>query len=110
MMFQFIYSKRDGTPAAKSEEQVPDEIKSERFRRLLSVQEPIAEALSQKYLGKTIRVLCEGKSKNNPEKYTGRDTKMKIVLFDGDESMTGKFVDIKINEAHAFALYGEAIK
>ena len=35
---------------------------------------------------------------------------MKIVLFDGDESMTGKFVDIKINEAHAFALYGEAIK
>lgn len=110
MMFQFIYSKRDGTPAAKSEKQVPDEIKSERFRRLLSVQEPIAEALSQKYLGKTIRVLCEGKSKNNPEKYTGRDTKMKIVLFDGDESMTGKFVDIKINEAHAFALYGEAIK
>ncbi|MEI3152178.1 MAG: radical SAM protein [Eubacteriales bacterium] len=85
MMFQFIYSKRDGTPAAKSEDQVPDEVKTERFKRLLSVQEPIAEALAQKYVGKTIRVLCEGKSKNNPEKYTGRDTAMKIVLFDGDE-------------------------
>ena len=110
MMFQFIYSKRDGTPAAKSEEQVPDEVKTERFKRLLSVQEPIAEALAQKYVGKTIRVLCEGKSKNNPEKYTGRDTAMKIVLFDGDESMTGKFVSIKISEAHAFALYGEVTK
>ena len=110
MMFQFIYSKRDGTPAAKSEDQVPDEVKTERFKRLLSVQEPIAETLAQKYVGKTIRVLCEGKSKNNPEKYTGRDTAMKIVLFDGDESMTGKFVNVKISEAHAFALYGEVTK
>ena len=48
--------------------------------------------------------------KNNPDKFTGRDTGLKIVLFDGDDSMTGKFVDIKISEAHAFALYGEAVK
>lgn len=110
MMFSFIYSKREGTPAAKSEHQVPDEVKTERFLRMLKVQEPIAEQRSQRYVGKTVRVLCEGRSKNNPDKFTGRDTGLKIVLFDGDDSMTGKFVDIKISEAHAFALYGEAVK
>ena len=77
---------------------------------MLKVQEPIAEQRSQRYVGKTVRVLCEGRSKNNPDKFTGRDTGLKIVLFDGDDSMTGKFVDIKISEAHAFALYGEAVK
>ena len=110
MMFSFIYSKREGAPAAKSDRQVPDEVKTERFLRMLKIQEPIAERRAQRYVGKTVRVLCEGKSKNNPDKFTGRDTGLKIVLFDGDDSMTGKFVDIKISEAHAFALYGEAVK
>ena len=107
MLFTFIYSKRTGTPAAAMEDQIPDDIKSERFSRLLSVQEPIAEEINKTYIGKTVRVLCEGASKNNPDKLTGRNDGNKIVIFDGDKSLEGKFVNVKITDAAAFALYGE---
>ena len=106
MIFSFIYSKRDGTPAARAENQIPEEVKTERFLRMLRVQEPIADALAERNVGRTVRVLCEGKSKNNPDMLTGRDTGMKIVLFSGDETLTGKFVNIKITDAHAFGMTG----
>ena len=110
MIFSFIYSKRDGTPAARAENQVPDDVKTERFLRMLRLQEPIADARAAHYIGKTVRVLCEGRSKNNTEMFTGRDTGMKIVLFAGDDSMTGKFVNVRITDAHAFGMNGEVVR
>ena len=110
MIFSFIYSKRDGTPAARSEEQIPDEIKTARFLRMLKVQEPIADERAARYKGREVRVLCEGRSKNNEAMFTGRDSGMKIVLFEGDESMTGKFVNVKITEARAFGMSGDVVK
>ena len=107
MLFTFIYSKRTGTPAATMENQIPDDVKSERFARLLAAQEPIAEEINRTFVGKTVRVLCEGESKNNPDKLTGRTEGNKIVLFDGDKSLEGEFVNVKITSAAAFALYGD---
>jgi len=107
MLFTFIYSKRTGTPAAEMENQIDEKIKGERFSRLLATQEPIAEQINRTFIGKTVRVLCEGASKTNSEKLTGRTEGNKIVLFDGDASLEGKFANIKITSAAAFALYGD---
>ena len=109
MIYSFIYSARKGTPAAEME-QVPDAIKSERFDRLLATQNQISLENNKKLEGQTLRVLCDGRSKNKSEAITGRTDGGKIVFFDGDESMTGKFVSVKVTRAETFALYGEIIK
>ncbi len=108
MIFSFIYSPRKGTPAAEWK-QIPDGIKSERFERLLAKQNDIALALNKRLEGKTLRVLCDGKSRSKAEAISGRTEGTKIVFFDGDESMTGKFVNVKIERAETFALYGKII-
>ena len=109
MTYSFIYSPRKDTPAAAMECQIPDEIKGERFNRLLALQNDIALEKNKPMEGKTIRVLCDGPSKNNDNVYSGRTEGNKIVLFDGNENDIGKFVDLKIVRAETFALYGERI-
>ena len=109
MIYSFIYSPRKGTPAAEMEDQVPSLIKSARFDRLLEVQNAISNKKNQPLKDKTVRVLCDGVSKNNDELYSGRTEQAKIVFFEGDENDVGKFVDIKINRADTFALYGKKI-
>ena len=106
MLFSFIYSPRKGTPAAEKE-QIDPKIKGERFDRLLALQHDIALEKNQPMVGKTIRVLCDGPSKNNPEIYSGREEGNKIVFFAATPEQVGKFVQVKIDRADAFALWGE---
>ena len=61
--FTFIYSKREGTPAAKMEDQIPEDVKHERFNRVLAKVNEILAGLNAQYVGKTVEVLIEGKSK-----------------------------------------------
>ena len=109
MLFSFIYSPRKGTPAAEME-QVDAKITGKRFDRLLALQHDIALEKNQPMVGKTIRVLCDGPSKNNPEIYSGREEGNKIVFFHASPEDTGKFVSVKIDKADAFALWGEIEK
>ncbi len=109
MIFSFIYSPRKGTPAFEME-QIPDKVKSERFERLLAVQNEISFESNKQFEGKTVRVLCDGKSKNKENAINGRTDGGKIVFFDGDESMTGSFINVKIERAETFALYGKIVK
>ena len=109
MTYSFIYSPRKDTPAAAMECQIPDDIKGERMNRLLEAQNAIALEKNKPLEGKIIKVLCDGPSKNNGDVYSGRSEGNKIVLFDGDESDIGKFVELKITRAETFALYGEKI-
>lgn len=106
MIFSFIYSPRTGTPAAKME-QIPDNIKTERMNRLLALQNELLAEKNEAYVGKTMRVLVEGKSKTNEAKMSARTEGNRIVLFDGDESLTGKFINLKITKSAPFALIGE---
>lgn len=110
MIYSFIYSPRKGTPAAEMPDQVPQDVQSERFRRLLDLQNEIAYEINQKYLGKTIRVLCDGRSKNNPDVLCGRTEGNKIVLFDGASENEGKYLNIKITKCETFALIGEIVQ
>ncbi len=107
MIYSFIYSPRKGTPAAEMEEQIPDKIKSARFERLLAVQNSISLAQNKPYENRVVRVLCDGVSKTNDKVYSGRTEQSKIVFFDGDEADTGRFLNIRVTRAEAFALYGE---
>jgi tRNA-2-methylthio-N6-dimethylallyladenosine synthase len=108
MIFSFIYSPRKGTPAAEMV-QVPEEIKKERFARLLEVQNAISYEKNQPFYDKTVRVLCDGISKNNGDVYSGRTEGNKIVFFDGEPEDTGKFLNIHVSRADTFALYGEKV-
>ena len=106
--FMFMYSKRSGTPAATMEEQVDEQVKSERLQQLMRLQNYKAKEESQKYLGKTVKVLVEGPSRKNPEMLTGRTSTHKIVLFKSDRrDLKGRFVNTKIYEAKTWTLYGE---
>ena len=109
MMYSFIYSKRGGTPAAEMEDQVPAEVTGKRFPRLLEVQNEISLERNLVWENQTLRVLVDGRSKNNPDKFSGRTDGNKIVLFDADDSYIGKFVNIKITKAQTFALIGEIV-
>ena len=110
MVYSFIYSPRKGTPAAEMEEQIDDKIKSERFDRLLALQNEISYEKNQPLKDKVIKVLCDGRSKNNDGVFSGRSEGNKIVLFEGDDHDTGKFLNLKITRADTFALYGEKLK
>ena len=108
MLYSFIYSPRKGTPAAKMV-QLPDAIKSARFERLLAVQGRIATEKNQPLVGKTLRVLCDGVSKNNEALYAGRTEGNKIAFFEGAPEDSGKFIDFYVDRADAFALYGHKV-
>ncbi len=110
MIYSFIYSPRKGTPAAELDTQIPDAVKSERFDRLLKVQNEISLASNRELEGKTLRVLCDGRSKNNSGVFSGRTDGNKIVFFDAEDSDTGKFLNVKIERGDTFALYGTVIK
>ncbi|MBO5312432.1 MAG: tRNA (N6-isopentenyl adenosine(37)-C2)-methylthiotransferase MiaB [Clostridia bacterium] len=108
-IFSFIFSPRRGTPAYSMENQVPDDVKHKRYDRLCEVQNRISNEINQGYVGKEIRVLVDGKSRNNESIYTSRTEGNKIVHFECDKDYTGQFIQVKITRADTFALYGEKI-
>ena len=80
------------------------------FNRLLEVQNEISKKKNDKYVGKVFKVLVDGVSKNNDKMLSGRTDTSKIVNFEGDVSLKGQYVDVKITEAHTWSLNGELIK
>ena len=109
-VYMFIYSVRVGTPAEKMEDQIPEEIKHERFDRLKKTAEDIIDEINETYVGKIEKVLVEGYSKNNKEIKTGRTDSNKIVNFEAPDELIGKMVDVKITENHKWYLGGEIVK
>lgn len=95
-LFTFIYSPREGTPAAVMEDPVSREEKGKWFTELLKVQEEIAERNIQKHIGKTYRVLCDSVGSKDGF-MSGHNSGTAVIEFEGDESMLGKFVTVKVN-------------
>ena len=111
--FTFIYSKREGTPAAKMEDQIPEDVKHERFNRVLSKVNEILAEINESYVGKTVEVLVEGKSKTDDTKFTGRTRQNKLVNFSVEnpsDNLLGQLMNVKITEATTFSLIGEEVK
>ncbi|NME35442.1 MULTISPECIES: tRNA (N6-isopentenyl adenosine(37)-C2)-methylthiotransferase MiaB [Fusobacterium] len=108
--FMFMYSIRQGTKAAEMDGHLSDDIKHERLQRLIALQTEISKEISETYAGKIERVLVEGPSKKNKNVLSSRTSTNKIVLFEGDKSLEGHFVDVKINECKTWTLYGELVQ
>lgn len=107
--FTFLYSIRKGTPAEKFTEQVPEDVKHERFNRLVEIINETSLKKNKYFVGKTLDVLVEDLSKNNKSVLTGRSSENKIVNFEGDKSLIGQMVKVNILEANTFALKGSIV-
>lgn len=110
-IYTFIYSIREGTPAAKHEDQIPEDIKSARFKRLLELVNKIGEKKTSEYMDKTVEVLVEEPSKLEDFVMSGRTLSGKLVYFSGgDETLIGKLVNVKITKTQMYTLLGEFIE
>ena len=108
--FTFIYSPRVGTPAAKYDNQIPENIKHERFDRLVEEVNRCSAKKNSEYLGKIVTVLVDGPSKNDTGAWSGRTDTFKLVNFTSEEPLTeGQMVSVRITETKTFSLDGEKV-
>jgi len=108
--YTFIYSPRVGTPAATYPNPMTEKEKHERLDKLLEVVNEYSYKGSLKYEGQIVEVLVEGYSKNNDSMLTGYTKHNKLVNFEGDPSLIGKLVNVKITKAYSWHLLGELVK
>lgn len=113
-VFTFIYSKREGTPAAKIDDPTPREVIQERFDRLVDLVQKHAFELNQPDIGTTVKVLVEGGSKRDERMISGKSPKNQTVHALAPEGrspqeMAGTFVDVKITEAKTWYLTGDVV-
>ena len=105
-LFTFIYSPRNGTPAARMPDPVSAEEKGRWLRELLAVQEKISAENMKKYAGKTFKCFVYGKGKLGEHSLEARTDGNLIVEFDGDESLIGSFKNITVTEPLTYVLKG----
>jgi len=110
LAYTFIYSKRNGTPAARMEDPVRREIKQQRLERLIELQTSITHQKNERLNGSIVEVLIEGPSRNGEGQMMGRTASNKVVNFEGDMSMIGKLADVLITEPSTWFLNGSLLK
>lgn len=106
--FVFRYSQRKDTPAALMDGQLPEEVKEARNQDLLGVVNAHAKAKHAALVGQRVEILCEGTSKRNADRFTGRTPGNKIVVFEGQPRQIGQTFELNVVHSSGFTLYGEA--
>lgn len=106
--FTFVYSKREGTVAAKMPDQIPEEVSKVRIMELVELINFQTRALSQTYIGKTIEILCEDYD-GKRGLYMGRDEYGRMGYFPCDKNVVGQFVNIKVEQANGVSLTGNIV-
>src|SRR6266487_5112062 len=117
--FVFRYSPRRGTRAANRPDQIDERTKEERNQDLLGIVNESNRRKLERLVGRDVEVLCEGPSKTNPARLMGRTRTNKIVVFppsprlrwtgEGDNELVGKLVNVRIERANGFSLYGAPV-
>ena len=102
-LYTFIYSRRNGTPAATMDGQIPIADKKRRIRELIDLQAAVAEKKAERSVGKTFHVLC---SEHRNGKLVGETSCGKAVVFDGKPDSVGKFFSVRITKHKNSKLYG----
>lgn len=105
--FTFIYSPREGTPAAKMKDDVSLEEKEQRLHELNEVINKYALEENEKLVGKVVPVLIEGESQKDNSLVAGYTDTMKLVNVKADKSSIGKIINVKITDAKTWSLDGE---
>ena len=107
--FTFIYSPREGTPAAKMKDDISEDVKKDRLYRLNEVVNAGAKHGNERFMGEVVEVLVEGPSKNNEEMLAGYTRHQKLVNFKGDAEKTGQIVNVRVIDTKTWYLVGEMI-
>ncbi len=107
--FIFRYSPRQETPAAEMSDQIDERTKEQRNQELLAIVNASNQRALNQVVGGEVEVLCEGPSKTNPARLMGRTRTNKIVVFQGSNDLIGRRVDVQIERANGFSLYGSPV-
>ena len=105
--FTFIFSPREGTPAAKMKDDTPLDVKEDRLHRLNELVNKYALEANLQYLGKVVPVLLENVSEKNSDMLAGYTDTMKLVNVKASKDMLGKIVDVKITDVKTWSMDGE---
>lgn len=105
--FTFIYSARDGTPAASFPNQIPPEVNSIRFNKLKALIDQSATESGLKQVGKTVKVLFDTVSKRDSSMISGYSEHNRLVHVKGDASLIGQIRSVIIKESHTYSFIGE---
>ena len=108
-LFTFIFSPRQGTPAAEMDDPMPREEKLANFNRLTALQDQISEEKHAAYVGKTVRCLLDGLSDDERYDLTARTPGNRLVRVVGDPAALGQFRDVNITGANKWSLFGELV-
>ena len=103
-LFTFIFSPRAGTPAASMDDPTPRAEKNQRFDRLCALQNRISEEKHRAYIGKTLRVLVDGR---DGDKLTARTDGGRLVRLDGGDELIGQFLNVTVTDSTTWSLVGE---
>ncbi|WP_082707641.1 tRNA (N6-isopentenyl adenosine(37)-C2)-methylthiotransferase MiaB [Paenibacillus sp. DMB5] len=109
MAYTFIYSPREGTPAAAMEDNVPLEVKNGRLKRLNDLIKEQSRVSNDRMLGELVEVLVEGESKNNANVLSGRSRANKLVHFEGPKELIGSFVQVRITDTKTWYIKGDYV-
>jgi tRNA-2-methylthio-N6-dimethylallyladenosine synthase len=104
--FVFRYSPRRNTPAAEMPDQIDERVMEERNQDMLGVVNESNRRILERLVGSDLEVLCEGPSKTNRARLMGRTRTNKIVVFPGSSDLLGELVNVRIQRANGFSLYG----
>ena len=105
--FTFIFSPREGTPAAKMKDETPLKVKEERLYKLNELVNKYAKEANDRYLGKIVPVLLENVSEKNEDMLAGYTDTMKLVNVKASKDMLGKIVNVKITDVKTWSMDGE---
>lgn len=108
--YTFIYSKREGTPAAKYDDVTPDEVKRQRLQTLNKVVNDGFLRGNLRFEGQVVKVLVDGASAKDEEMMSGYSEHNKLVNFKGDKSLVGEIIEVKIDKAYTWHLRGTIVK
>jgi tRNA-2-methylthio-N6-dimethylallyladenosine synthase len=107
-VFSFTYSERPGTAALEMGDGIPAHVKSNRLTRLQAHQKSIQERVNARWNETEVSVLCEGPSKRDPGRWTGRTPENRVVNYRGD-GVPGSLQKVRISGFSAYALRGEQV-
>ena len=106
--FTFVYSPRQGTKAATMDGQISADVQKDRITRLVELVNSLTRKKSQKYVGKTVEILCEDYDEKKGL-YLGRDEFGRMGYFTSNENVVGEFIRLKITRANGISLFGERV-
>jgi tRNA-2-methylthio-N6-dimethylallyladenosine synthase len=109
--YQFVYSERPGTPAAKKlANDIPDDVKQRRLTEIIVVQRQLSLEHNQAQIGTVQKILIEGVSKKSENDLKGRNTRNMMAIFPKKQYTKGQYVDVLITGCSGGTLFGEIVE